>query len=137
MKDLEKAYEAIEKAKYEYAKRIIEFVKSQKEKWPLLPDLAREADGRSGYSDQLGMCYRHRVWRIQNSFDGYYLFAIKCSSGKLCSVSYGETLNPIKITEDYSKLAQCEPSYFDVDSIIKYLKEKALKPQSPHVVMRL
>jgi hypothetical protein len=59
---------------------------SQKELWRQIPNLALEADGKNGYSDDLAYCYNYGFWRIwdHSSYRGMFLLcSVDCSTGRI------------------------------------------------------
>ena len=63
---------------------IRDYVKSQVDTWKLVPHLALEADGRSGFSDNYARAYRQGVWAIEASVrNGSYTVYVDLASGEL------------------------------------------------------
>lgn len=64
------------------ANKIREFCKSQKDLWKQIPALALNADGRTGWSDDLPMAYHHRFWPIMRLSE-YITLTIDLNKGEL------------------------------------------------------
>ena len=64
------------------------YTRSERELWRLVPYLALQADGRSGYSSQYSIAYSMGLWRIEHSLDRFssYTVAVDCATGELVSI---------------------------------------------------
>lgn len=64
------------------------YTRSAKELWRLVPYLALQADGRSGYSSQYATAYQRGLWIIEHSLDRFssYTVAVDCATGELVSI---------------------------------------------------
>ena len=64
------------------------YTRSEKELWQLVPYLALQADGRSGYSSQYAVAYQKGLWIIEHSVDRFssYTVAVDCATGELVSI---------------------------------------------------
>ncbi len=64
------------------------YTRSERELWQLVPYLALQADGRSGYSSQYSLAYSVGLWRIEHSLDRFssYTVAVDCATGELVSI---------------------------------------------------
>ena len=63
------------------------YCESQVDLWRRVPDLALEADGRTGYSSNLQLCWQRGLWEVGASKavsePGRPLVSVDCASGKL------------------------------------------------------
>ena len=73
---------SISKEKDQLATEIRDCAKAQADLWKQIPNLALQADGRSGYNDMYALAYRMRVWPI-HSQNGRYDAYIDLQTGEI------------------------------------------------------
>lgn len=93
-----------------------EHSQSQREQWQRIPYLALQADGRSGYSDNLRRAYVNKMWALGCSTDtcGYHVIP---TGGK-----------PRQATVEQVLVVAAHPEEIDAQRIIRWLEEEARRP---------
>ena len=98
--EIENKYDETIKIIKEYCYELMKFSETQKDKWNLIPDLAKKANGIGGYNDSLSVCTQHKIWRIINSVsNGFYTFCVDCTTGKIKYQNYDICLD--KVSNDF------------------------------------
>lgn len=76
-----KKHELTEKAE-QLAREIRAYSESQVHLWQLVPNLALEADGRTGFSEYFIPCIEDGFWQITTGA-GHVLLSVDCATGRL------------------------------------------------------
>lgn len=110
---------------------------SQKELWQQIPNLALEADGKNGYSDDLAYCYTYGFWRIwdSSSYRGMYLLcSIDCSTGRIGNESASFSQEKfVEATDEAILRLLSRLDDIDASLLLKNLKEAAKKEQKASI----
>ncbi|MBX9694510.1 MAG: hypothetical protein K2Z81_19140, partial [Cyanobacteria bacterium] len=64
---LREVKEALVRERASYIERILAYVKSQKDLWAQVPELAFKANGRNGYSDNYSRAWSRKRWALDSS----------------------------------------------------------------------
>ena len=105
--------------------KINEYSVSQKVFWQRIPYLALEADGRTGFDENLNRAYSEGRWVIEGSSQhGYYRIMVDLATGKL--------VNPFKPIDSAPKDVILGISSYldqlDAKAIVERLETKSRKP---------
>ena len=104
------------------------YTRSEKELWQLVPYLALQADGRSGYSSQYAVAYQKGLWIIEHSLDRFssYTVAVDCATGELVSIpNTHEKAHMADILQCASRLHE-----FDAAAVVLELRKAGKAPYS-------
>ena len=105
--------------------------KSQVELWQQVPNLALEAEGRSGYLDQYSYCYHYGFWRIwapDHRGSTVLLTSVDCASGELAVDVLFERKGLVLSSEADVLGLGAQLDDIDAAAIIEHLTEKAAQP---------
>ncbi|MFA6603754.1 MAG: hypothetical protein WCT10_02835 [Patescibacteria group bacterium] len=122
---------AIEKTTADLAESIRAYARSQKEQWQLVPWLALEADGRSGYLDNYSRAYNLGVWALRaTSSHGCYLIYVDLATGELVqSYTFHNTRGKLVTASDREVLVLATHlEELDAAMIVKELQKESKKP---------
>lgn len=113
-----------------------DWCESQVELWQQVPNLALEADGRTGFLGNWGYCYTYGFWRIWESTPrgGYLLCSVDCVSGKLARDTASFKKGELVLASD-KEVAQLLMRLDDIDAqkVVENLTAHAQKPISPYI----
>jgi len=125
---------AINRKKKELAKEIRSFSKSQKEFWQLVPDLALEADGRSGYSDNFSRAYHNGVWAVDSSKDntGYNVY-VDLATGELISAWAFHDKKELSRPAPDKYIIRINPEDLDAGKLVAWLRKWAREEVSRYL----
>ncbi|MFA6603755.1 MAG: hypothetical protein WCT10_02840 [Patescibacteria group bacterium] len=122
---------AIEKTTADLAESIRAYARSQKEQWRLVPWLALEADGRSGYLDNYSRAYNLGVWALDASrSDGGYNIYVDLATGELirAGMFHWDQGKPTPASDREVLALAAHIKELDAAAIIKGLQRKSKKP---------
>lgn len=117
-------------------KAVREWCESQAELWQRVPNLALEADGRSGYLDDYSYCYHYGFWRIwESSPRGQYLLcSVDCATGVLANDSASFRQGSLVVARDRDVLHLLDRlDEIDAELVIARLEENIATPQSEFI----
>lgn len=117
-------------------KAVREWCESQAEHWQRVPNLALEADGRSGYLDDYSYCYHYGFWRIwESSPRGQYLLcSVDCATGVLANDAASFRQGSLVVARDRDVLRLLDRlDEIDAELVITSLEEDAASPQSEYI----
>lgn len=122
--------QTIERDTAALVRTIREYVRSQAETWQLVPYLALEADGRSGYSDNYARAYRQGVWAIESSArDGSYTVYVDLATGELVNpFSFHEQARCVDAYDSHVLALATNLDQLDAAALVAGLEAAARKP---------
>lgn len=116
----------INRSAVELIEKIRDVSRSQKDLWQMVPFLALQANGRSGYSDQYMRAYQSGYWAVVSSLrDGYYHVFIDLETGDL--VEWYGTVQK-KAPDNSVLIIAVNINELDAAKIIDELRAKTKEP---------
>ena len=108
------------------AEEVREAVRKQVEIWRLVPNLALEADGTTGYSDRYKMAYMHGYWDVNNRMSVF----VDLLTGELVS-DFGVLGGNEPRPAGYVVILDFSAELLDAERIVRELQKEA-KPHRRH-----
>lgn len=123
--------DGLETLRADTADAVREAVRAESMVWALVPSLALESDGRTGYSGLLSTAYRDGLWTVTGvQAHGAYLLWVDCATGELThgdehlrpasdalvirALERPQELDAIKVVADLTLSAKAKTgSYYD------------------------
>ena len=121
---------AIVSATAALAENIRTYARSQKELWQLVPWLALEADGRSGYLDNYSRAYHLGVWALRASCSGgSYSVYVDLATGELIRAGtfHWDQGKLMPASDDEILMPAANIEELDAASIVKELQKESKK----------
>ncbi|TXI87851.1 MAG: hypothetical protein E6Q36_06770 [Chryseobacterium sp.] len=128
--------EAIQTALPKLLRDVREWCESQAELWQRVPNLALEANGRSGYLDDYSYCYSYGFWRIWDSSPRgqYYLCSVDCATGVIAYDAESFRQARLVVARDRDVLHLLDRlDEIDAELVIARLEEHIATPQSEFI----
>lgn len=124
---------AIRKEAKILADHIRELCRSQADVWRTIPELALDADGRSGYSDRYAMAYRHKLWPLEATLT-------RAGYGACVDLETGEIVRAFNTSQlaDDGTVLKLAPQVFQLAAtqIANLLHEEASTMRAWHIKPR-
>lgn len=124
--------EEIERKRDELVEMIREYSRGQKELWQLVPNLALEADGRTGYGFQ--RVYGQGVLALQSTiFSGSYTVYVDLATGDLVSPITFHDQGELDLALDTNVLrVLARLDELDAQKFVDHLRARSQEPHSSH-----
>lgn len=128
--------EAIQVVLPKLVKDVREWCESKAELWQRVPNLALEANGRSGYLDDYSYCYNFGFWRIwgRSPRGQYLLCSVDCATGVIAYDAESFRQGRLVVARDRDVLHLLDRlDEIDAELVIARLEENIATPQSEFI----
>lgn len=115
---------------------IREYSRSQQELWQQIPNLALEADGRTGYDNNYSRAYRVGYWGLDSCvIDGYYQVHVDLATGELIDANVGLPYCPV--ISDVAYVPKKSQSIIAPDNKVIHLAYSLHELNAPRIIREL